>query len=92
MLITVLYNVDSTKALQSRNFVDVEKANEWITSASKSNSYFNIRLLVDYANVEHYKREFEKYQEIVLSGVTPPTNRHTPTNRQVGTIGIKEVG
>ena len=85
MLITVLYNVDSTKALQSRNFVDIEKANEWITSASKSNSYFNIRLLVDYANVEHYKREFEKYQEIVLSGI------NAPINRQVSTIGIKEV-
>lgn len=85
MLITALYNVDSTKAIQIKTFVDIDKANAWVADVSKSSNYTGIRLLVEYANVEHYKTEFEKYQNIVLNNLIGDKKPSAISN----TIGLK---
>lgn len=87
MIITALYNTDDTKNLKCRTFTSIENANEWVDSVSKSSGVVGVRLLVDYANVEHYKVEFEKFQTIVLDGLLTRQPIIAPTT--ITTLGIK---
>ena len=65
MIVTVLYNYDDN--LDVKTFKDISDAETWIEDKSFDNDYKNFQILVDYANVEFYKNEFHKYQDIILN-------------------------
>lgn len=65
MTITVLYQSNSSPSeLKSKVFISVGDAENFIKT---TNGLMSAKILVEYANLEFYKEQFELYQSIVHS-------------------------
>lgn len=70
MLATVVYKHADYSQLQIKTYENLEDAQEFVKSTKNSKKYLSINIMVDYGTVEFYKKEFEKYQTIVLEMLT----------------------